>query len=505
MTKRMLINVKEPEENRIAVIDKNQLQELYVERASSLGHVGNIYKGKVVNIEPSIQAAFVDIGEGRNGFLHVSDIMPIYGQMRRDYKSNNNYRNRRQKKVQDLLIRNTEVLVQITKEGIGTKAPTLTTYLSLPGRYIVLMPSIKRSGVSRKIVDENVRRRLKKALLELEPPKGMGYIVRTAGADRTKHELGRDLEYLLQLWKVITKRAKHSTNPATIYQESDLVTRTLRDIFTDDIEEIIIDSNEDYQKALDFMSLLSSEYEERIKLYDSNTPLFHKYGLESEIEKIYKKRVPLASGGHLAVEQTEALVAIDVNSGKYTGEEDIEETALQINLEAAVEIARQLRLRDLGGVIINDFIDMKELKNKERVEKVFRDEVRKDRARHRVAKISPFGIIEMTRQRLGPSLKSYTHNVCPYCDGHGWIKNLESMSLLIMRKIELGALSGNVAKITATMNPEVALDLANRKRKTLHDLEEKTKISIVINPSDSFSIEDSKVDYFSRTGITIDL
>lgn len=513
MTKRiMLINVNEPEENRIAVIDNDRLEELYIERASSLGHVGNIYKGKVVNIEPSIQAAFVDIGEGRNGFLHVSDVMPIYGHMNSNHNSHNrnnrhrnNHRRKREKKIQDLLSKNAEVLVQITKEGIGTKAPTLTTYLSLPGRYIVLMPSIKRSGVSRKIVDEKARKRLKKTLTELEPPKGMGYIIRTAGSDKTKNELGRDLNYLLDLWKVITRRAKHSTSPATIYQESDLVTRTLRDIFTDDIEEIIVDSEDDYQKALDFMSLLSPDYEERVQLYSSNTPLFHEYRIEAEIEKIYKKHVPLKSGGHLAIEQTEALVAIDVNSGKYTGEEDIEETALQINLEAAVEIPRQLRLRDLGGVIINDFIDMKDEKNKEIVERVFRDEVRKDRARNRVAKISPFGIIEMTRQRLGPSLKSYTHNVCPYCDGHGWIKNLESMSLLIMRKIKLGALSGNICKIIATMNPEVALDLANRKRKALHELEEKTGISIMINPCDSFSIENSKVEYFNRTGLPIQL
>jgi len=347
MTKRMLINVKEPEESRIAIMDGDKLEEIYIERTSSLGHIGNIYKGVVVNIEPSIQAAFIDIGEGRNGFLHVSDIMPVYGHMA---ESENQKNRKKEKKIQDLLVTGMEVLVEITKEGIGNKAPTLTTYLSIPGRYVVLMPSIKRSGVSRKIEDENLRRKLKSTLEELAPPPGMGYIIRTAGANRTKKEISRDLEYLLNLWKVITKRAKHAKSPSLIYQESDLVIRTLRDIFTDEIEEILIDSQIAYQRALDFMSVLSPDYERRVKLYDDNIPLFHKFGVENEIEKIYQKKVNLRSGGHLVIEQTEALVAVDVNSGKYTEEEDIEETAFKINMEAAEEIARQLRLRDLGGI-----------------------------------------------------------------------------------------------------------------------------------------------------------
>lgn len=503
MTKRMLINVKEAEESRIAIIDGDKLEEIYIERISSLGHVGNIYKGKVVNIEPSIQAAFVDIGEGRNGFLHVSDVMPVYGQMS---NGNDLGRNRkREKKIQDLLSRGVEVLAQITKEGIGNKAPTLTTYLSIPGRYVVLMPSIKRSGVSRKIEDENLRRKLKATLAELAPPPGMGYIIRTAGANKTKKEISRDLDYLLNLWKVISKRAKTAKSPSLIYQESDLVIRILRDIFTEEVEQIVIDSPAAYQRALDFMCILSSEYEKRVKLYDENIPLFHKYGIESEIEKIYQKRVPLSSGGHLFIEQTEALVAIDVNSGKYTDEEDIEETALKINLEAAEEIARQLRLRDLGGVIINDFIDMKEPKNKRAVERAFREAIRKDRARSRVGRISQFGIIELTRQRLGPSIKSYTHNVCSYCNGQGWIKSIESMCLIIMRKIKLGALSGKIKKILVAANPEVSLELANRKRKLLHTLEEQTGTEISINPTPNFLIEKFTVEYFDQNSQPVEL
>ena len=496
----MLINVKEPEESRIAIMDGDKLEEIYIERTSSLGHIGNIYKGVVVNIEPSIQAAFIDIGEGRNGFLHVSDIMPVYGHMA---EAENQKNRKKEKKIQDLLVTGMEVLVEITKEGIGNKAPTLTTYLSIPGRYVVLMPSIKRSGVSRKIEDENLRRKLKSTLEELAPPPGMGYIIRTAGANRTKKEISRDLEYLLNLWKVITKRAKHAKSPSLIYQESDLVIRTLRDIFTDEIEEILIDSQIAYQRALDFMSVLSPDYERRVKLYDDNIPLFHKFGVENEIEKIYQKKVNLRSGGHLVIEQTEALVAVDVNSGKYTEEEDIEETAFKINMEAAEEIARQLRLRDLGGLIINDFIDMRDNKNKRTVERTFRDAVRKDRARSRVGRISQFGIIEMTRQRLGPSIKSYTHNICSHCNGQGWIKSIESMSLMIMRKIKLGALSGKVSKIVVTTNSEVALDLANRKRKVLHMMEEQTGTEIVINPSNLLLINKFTVEYFDENSLPI--
>ncbi|MBP7020528.1 MAG: Rne/Rng family ribonuclease [Planctomycetes bacterium] len=495
MTKRMLINVKEPEESRIAIMEGDKLEEIYIERSSSLGHIGNIYKGIVVNIEPSIQAAFVDIGEGRNGFLHVSDVMPIYGQMN---ETDNPKNRKKEKKIQDLLVNGMEVLIEITKEGIGNKAPTLTTYLSIPGRYVVLMPSIKRSGVSKKIGDENLRRKLKNTLEELAPPPGMGYIIRTAGANRTKKEISRDLDYLLNLWKVITKRAKHAKSPSLIYQESDLVIRTLRDIFTDEIEEIIIDSQIAYQRALDFMSVLSPDYERCVQFYDENIPLFHKYGVENEIEKIYQKKVPLRSGGHLVIEQTEAIVAVDVNSGKYTDEVDIEETAFKINMEAAEEIARQLRLRDLGGLIINDFIDMRDNKNKRAVERTFRDAVRKDRARSRVGRISQFGIIEMTRQRLGPSIKNYTHNICSHCNGQGWIKSIESMSLMIMRKIKLGALTGKVRKIIVTTSPEVTLDLANRKRKVLHIIEEQTGTEIIINPSNLLLIEKFTVEYFDE-------
>ena len=492
MTKRMLININEPEEKRIAIVEDDKLEEIYIERISSLGHVNNIYKGRVVNIEPSIQAAFVDIGEGRNGFLHVSDVMPIYGEMNGNKQNNR----KKEKKIQNMLREGMEVLTQITKEGIGNKAPTLTTYLSIPSRYIVLMPSIKRTGVSKKIEDESVRKKLKAILSTISPPPDMGYIIRTAGARQTEKEIASDLKYLLNLWNIITKKARYARSPCLIYQESDLVIRVLRDIFTVAIEEIIVDTPEAYQRALDFIEVLSPDLKKRVKHYSDETPLFYKYGIENKVEEIYKKRVALKSGGHVIIEQTEALIAIDVNSGKYTDEIDIEKTALKINLEAAEEIARQLRLRDLGGVIINDFIDMKSSQNKRIVERAFREAIRKDRARSRVGRISQFGIIEMTRQRLGPSIKSYTHNLCHYCNGQGWIKNIESISLLIMRKIKLAILSKKVNKICVTANSEVALNLANKKRNVLHNLEKKSGTKILINSSNNYSIEKYTVDYY---------
>lgn len=494
--RRMLLNVREPEESRVVILDDNMLDAIYVERTSALGHVGNIYKGKIVNIEPSIQAAFVDIGENRNGFLHVSDVMPIYGEINEALSATPG--KRKERKIQELLSRGDNVLVQITKEGIGSKAPTMTTYLSVPGRYIVLMPSIKKAGISRKIEDASMRRKLRTVLFEISPPAGMGYIIRTAGANKTKEDFSRDLTYLVNLWKVIVQRAKHAKSPALIYQEKDLVIRALRDIFTENIEKIVIDTPETYQRAKEFMKLFSPEYEQRIELYSHEVPLFYKYGVEDQIERIYEKRVPLQSGGHLFIEQTEALVSIDVNSGKYTDEKDIEETALKINLEAVEVIARQLRLRDLGGVIINDFIDMQEPKHKRAVERSFREAIRKDRARTRVGRISQFGMIEMTRQRLGPSIRTYTHTSCSHCGGQGWIKSIETMSLIITRKIKLGAALDKVKKIVVTANPEVVMDLSNRQRKEINTLEEQTHTKILITPCEAFLIETIKVEFFDQ-------
>jgi ribonuclease E len=731
MKKEMLINVLQPEECRIAIVEDGILEELYVERTSHESYVGNIYKGRIVNIEPSIQAAFVDFGVGRNGFLHVSDVEPTYyrhlmdssrrenggrrgdrggrsgrprrrseappetfppeeplvgasfaedvptenqippsieeglagsphvepsassseegagiskdteapsfsfsgedaeqgpepspdpendesqphddrprymdsaerhteeedsppdpsdaspedadvffprpsassaapeaegpptpppevqahpeeslppapatetaefreepaendwareeirtedfgeeleesappprrPRPRRDDRRGDDRRGGRGRRpsggrqgfgrpgfgrpgfgrpkplIQDIFRRGQEVLVQVIKEGIGTKGPTLSTYISIAGRYLVLMPGLNRIGVSRKIADEEQRRRLREILHELQPPKGLGFIIRTAGLDRTKKELQRDLAYLSRLWQVVVRRIKKLKSPAEIYQESDMITRTIRDTFTSEIDTIWVDEPAAFEHAQEFLQIVMPRYANRIKRYDGSEPLFHKYGIENEISRIQQRHVPLPHGGSIVIDQTEALVAIDVNSGNFRADNNAEETAYQMNLQAAKEIARQLRLRDLGGVIVNDFIDMREERHRRGVERAMREAVKRDRARTKVLKISPFGIIEMTRQRIRPSLKRSVYHDCPYCEGTGQVKTCESMSIDVMRMLQLAAHRENVQRIQVRVAEDVAHYLLNKKRKEISQLEEPGKIQITI-------------------------
>jgi ribonuclease E len=735
MKKEMLINVLQPEECRIAIVEDGVLEELYVERTSHESYVGNIYKGRIVNIEPSIQAAFVDFGVGRNGFLHVSDVEPTYyrhldsgrrdnGGRRGDRGGRSGPRRRQEARpgyppeeplvgesfaeeslaeklphdveeeletsetplpeetgprteeestptkdleldpfsfsgqdaeagpepspdseqeqvqedfpppddrprymdsaerhteeddpppdpvdvspddadiffprpssnpseeesspvpsephasaaggqpeetmptsttearefreepaesdwareetrtedfgaepeeyippprrprgrrddrrgddrrgggrgrrpsggrsgfgrqgfgrpgfgrpkplIQDIFRRGQEVLVQVIKEGIGTKGPTLSTYISIAGRYLVLMPGLNRIGVSRKIADEEQRRRLREILHELQPPKGLGFIIRTAGLDRTKKELQRDLAYLSRLWQVVVRRIKKLKSPAEIYQESDMITRTIRDTFTSEIDTIWVDEAAAYEHAQEFLQIVMPRYANRIKHYEGSEPLFHKYGIENEISRIQQRHVPLPHGGSIVIEQTEALVAIDVNSGNFRADNNAEETAYQMNLQAAKEIARQLRLRDLGGVIVNDFIDMRDEKHRRGVERAMREAVKRDRARTKILKISPFGIIEMTRQRIRPSLKRSVYHDCPHCEGTGQVKTCESMSIDVMRMLQLAAHRDNVQRIQVRVAEEVAHYLLNKKRREIAQLEEPGKIQITI-------------------------
>ena len=326
--------------------------------------------------------------------------------------------------IQDIFKRGQEVLVQVIKEGIGTKGPTLSTYISIAGRYLVLMPGLNRVGVSRKIDDDEQRRRLREIFNELKPPRGLGFIIRTAGIDKNKKELQRDLLYLSRLWQVVVRRIRKLKAPAEIYQESDMITRTIRDTFTSDIDTIWVDEPQAFEHAQEFLQIVMPRYANRIKLYDGTEPLFHKYGIEEEIARIQQRKVPLPHGGSIVIEQTEALVAIDVNSGNFRADNNAEETAYQMNLQAAKEIARQLRLRDLGGVIVNDFIDMRDEKHRRGVEKAMRDAMKRDRARTKILKISAFGMIEMTRQRIRPSLKRSVYQDCPYCHGMAQVKTL---------------------------------------------------------------------------------
>lgn len=550
MKKEMLINVSQPEECRIAIIEDGLLEELYIERASLENYVGNIYRGRIVNLEPSIQAAFVDFGVGRNGFLHISDVESQYfrqggfdpnqpistsGRMRdvdlgdddeppqsdefapaenglegepaepretvqtapppqRRHHRNNGGRPRVKPPIQDIFRRGDEVLVQVIKEGIGNKGPTLSTYISIPGRYLVLMPALGRVGVSRKIEDDELRRTLRDMMLELSPPKGLGFIVRTAGVERTKKELSRDLAYLVRLWKVIARRLKNSSGPGDVYEESDMIIRTIRDNFTSDVDAIYVDEPTAFERAKEFLQLVMPRHVHRLHLYEGKEPLFHKHKLEEEIARIHKRTVPLKHGGSIVIDQTEALVAIDVNSGSFRIDDSAEESAYRLNCSAAKEIARQLRLRDLGGVIVNDFIDMRKEKHRRGVERALRDAMRRDRARTKILRTSPFGLIEMTRQRIRPSLKRSVYHDCPCCTGRGVVKTAESMAIEVVRMLMLASQQPRVAKITVRVNDDVSVYLNNKKRKEITRLEDDAQISVQILGNAMFFPEHLELD-----------
>jgi len=383
--------------------------------------------------------------------------------------------------IQDVFKRGQEVIVQVIKEGIGNKGPTLSTYISIAGRYLVLMPGMNRIGVSRKILDDDHRRKSKEIFNDLRPPKGLGFIIRTAGVGKSKMELQRDLAYLSRLWQVVARRVKKVKSPAEVFQESDIITRTIRDTFTTDIESIWVDDRAAFEHAQEFMHFVMPKYADRIKFHEGRDPIFHKFGIEDEITKMHQKKVPLPNGGSIIIEQTVALVAIDVNSGNFrTDGNNSEETAYQMNLAAAKEIGRQLRLRDLGGVIINDFIDMREEKHRRGVEKAMREAVRRDRARTKVLRISAFGLIEMTRQRIRPSLKRSLFTDCPACRSMGYVKTVESMSLEVLRLLQLATCKETVRHVLLRLPNGVAEYLLNRKRKELHRLEELGSMNIEI-------------------------
>ncbi len=490
MSREMLINVAESEECRIAVIENNRLEELYMQRASLGSYVGNIYKGKVVNIESGIQAAFVDFGTGRNGFLHISDLHPRYfPDSKTDSTEVIGHRRALHERIpiQRCLQKGDELVIQVTKEGINTKGPTLTTYVSLPGKYLVMMPWMRQHGVSHKIEDEQERNRLRQILEESNPPKELGFIIRTAGEGCSKKDIQNDLRYLHRLWTVIERRINNEKAPSELYRESDLVIRTLRDTFSTRIDKIICDSESMLRKIKDFLSIAMPRLQNRAVFYDASVPLFHKYKIEEEIAKIQSRTVPLKSGGSIVIEQTEALVAIDVNSGKFRRGHNAEETAFATNVEAAEEIARQLRLRDLGGLIICDFIDMRSEKHRREVEKAFRTAVRPDRARSRILKISRFGIVEMTRQRMRPSLQSSTYLACPQCAGTGFVKSNESVAIEVIRKVQLAVSKKQVKKIEMIVSPAVADHLQNQKRTNIAQIEQSSDKRIIIHGDPSFT------------------
>ncbi|MBX3462384.1 MAG: Rne/Rng family ribonuclease [Planctomycetes bacterium] len=673
--KRMLINAIDPEESRIAVVEDGVLQELHVELASREAYLGNIYKGKVVNIEPSIGAAFVAFGGRINGFLHVSDVLPAYGRPdfvlddviegrarvdvddgpesmqqaladdeedaeggddgdavtpdsnvevaepagahegdagadegvfdtlepiepqadpgaaggdepsgdepsgdepegdagrgfghgvderplamaaaggdpddvhaetdvpevppgpvapseagdalpgegeggERRPRRNRRRRDRREgggggsggaerrpsrarPTIDQLLRKGQEVVVQITKEGIGSKGPTLTTYVSLPGRCLVLMPSLPKCGVSRKIEDGRERKRLKRIVRELDETGsgGIGFIVRTAGINKSLQDLQRDRDYLKKIWEMVAQRLKLTRAPALLYQESDLVLKAMRDQFTPDIADVVVDSEDVFLRIRDFADKLMPHMADRIKQHSLTTPLFHHFGIEKEVEALYQPKVDLPNGASIVIDQAEALVAIDVNSGKYKAGGDTDETAYRTNLDAIPEIVRQLRLRDLGGLIIIDFIDMSHEKHRRGVEKRLIDALRGDRARIKVGRISPFGMLEITRQRVGPGLKRTVFMQCPHCKGAGWSRTVQSKALSVLREIRALLNLKGFSLVQVFAAPAVTDYLVNYKRRATLELEDAVGKSVVFRPEPSYPID--VVHYRFMTG-----
>ncbi len=478
MARRLLINAVDKEECRVAITEDHKLLELEVERADTVLLRGNIYKASITRIEPSLQAAFLDIGAQRNGFLQINDVNPAY--FRNNDSQENESGGRSRPAIQNVLSANQNLVVQVVKDEREAKGATLTTNLSLPGRYLVLMVGNQRGGVSRKIADEQERRKLRQSVDRLIFPPGMGVIVRTAGINRSIPELQQDLDGLLELWYNIVEKSLGVDTPILLYEESDLAIRTIRDYFSEDIEEILIDDRETYDRSVRLMTQMMPSFVSRVVYYDKPQPLFSAFLLDKQVEATDQSEVILPSGGSIVINVTEAIVAIDVNSGRSTRQADVEETAYNTNLEASNEIARQLRLRDLGGLIVVDFIDMYDKRHKQGVEREFRDAVRYDKAKVEIGRISKFGLLELSRQRLRASLVSQSHIVCPHCSGRGRVKTADSAALEALRKIQSAAFAGGVERVRVRMAPSAALFLLNNKRHALSRLEDATGITILV-------------------------
>lgn len=527
MSKKMLIDSSHAEETRIAVITQNNIEEFDFETSHKKQLKGNIYLAKVTRIEPSLQAAFVDYGGNRHGFLAFSDIHPDYYQIphadkvkilaeegkesdNSEEETNSDTLGNDDDKIEDIgddtsdlvsqhtseqlkkkysihevIKKNQIMLIQIVKEERGNKGAAVTTYLSLAGRYSVFMPNTPRgSAISKKVPNGKLRSHLKEVIKSLDVPQGMGVILRTAGASRTKAEVKRDYEYLLRLWENLRNLTLSSHAPSLIYEEGNLIKRSIRDLYSKDIEEILVYGEIAYKEAKNFMRMLMPSYAKVVQPYREDTPLFTKYNIEEQLDIILQPIVVLKSGGYLVIEQTEALVSIDVNSGKATKEASIEKTALQTNLEAAQEVARQLRLRDLSGLVIIDFIDMEDRRNIRQIEKTLRDCLKTDRAKIQVGRISHFGLVEMSRQRLRSSVLESTTQICSACKGAGYVRSSISIAIYILRKLEEKLLKDNSYNLRVKTSADYAIHFYNKKKTQLIDLERRFNVTIELEATD---------------------
>ncbi|MBC8421664.1 Rne/Rng family ribonuclease, partial [bacterium] len=470
----MIVNEDPGVETRIAILENGRLEELYTERIKAATGVGNIYKGKVTNVESAIQAAFIEYGEQQRGFLHVTDLHPKYfpGKETSERVGKKIAKHNRPP-LQKCLKKGDEILVQVLKEGIGTKGPTLTSYLSMPGRLTVMMPFMDRVGVSRKIEDEDERKAMRKILDSLDLPDGFGFILRTAGMGKKKQEIKRDIAYLMRIWKMIEKRINTIAAPCQLYNESDLLVRTIRDVLRPSINAIVVDSDSSHERISSFLKIAAPRSSIKIVRYQEPTPIFHAFDVERQIDEVHSREVLLPSGGRLVIDQTEALVAIDVNSGKSRSAKNSESNALNTNLEAADEICRQLRLRDLGGIVINDLIDMGRATNRKKVEQRFYTNLERDRARSTVLPISRIGLLEMTRQRIRPSVLDSHYDNCSHCDGRGLVKVPEEVAADATRHCGWLLHLKNVKRVELTCSPSVGTYLLSNNRTELDSHEKR--------------------------------
>ena len=496
MGKEILINI-EPQEKRLAILENKILEEFSVERIGEKRLVGNVFKGRVNSVVPAVKAAFVGLGLEKNGYLYLADIVGLGMEFESIDKEEEELKPPRgiqpHQSIDQLVKKGQEVLVQITKEPFGTKGARLTTHISLPGRYIVLLPFDRHLGISRRISDDKERVRLKEILRGLEVPKEMGVIIRTAGIGQSKRELGRDLKYLLGIWRKIKIGAAKKASPAQLHEEYDLTLRVARDYLTEDVEKLVIDNRDEYRKIQHFLSAVAPHLRAKVELYEGDIPLYDRKMIEKEVEKIFERKVPLRCGGYIIIEPTEGLVAIDVNSGKFTEKKSLEETAFAVNMEAAREVARQIRLRDLGGIIVIDFIDMMQAGKRRKVFEALIDSLKRDKAKTDVSPLSEICLVEMTRQRMRRSVESMSFRECPYCQGRGLIKSVSTVSIQALRKVKKYLKETKKKQVELHVNPEVTSRLFNEDRQAIEAIERTFHARIIVKADPLLHVEEIKL------------
>lgn len=492
---KLLINTDEPEECRLVLLEGGRVESFYVETVSQAQTKGNIYKGRVTAVEANMQAAFVDYGSEKNGFLPFGDIHPEY--YATEVAADTHWKDL---PIQKVLSKGQEVLVEVVKEATGNKGATLTTFLSLPGRYLVLMPGSDSAGISRKIESEEERNKLREMIESVSIPEGIGYIVRTASQEITKTALAQDVRYLLNLWKEIKKKGQTEKAPALLHKEQNIVSRFLRDHFTAEITEILVDAEEALAQVNNFLELLPAAQRKSTtaKLHKGAQPLFHQYHVERQIEQIYQPTVPLPSGGSIVINPTEALVAIDVNSGRTGKDKSFEDAIFLANMEAAEELSRQLRLRDLGGLIVVDFIDMRDSKHIREVEKKVRDCMKRDKAKVDFSKISKFGLMQISRQKMAAPVSVGSYRLCPHCQGRGMVRSVETQALVHFRHIQTGVARKEVKRVLCRLPMEVAQYILNKKRQDLIELEQEHQVEINIIPDSTMPPTESKIEFLKE-------